>query len=111
MSEQQEQERTKATGKLAQNSRAPFPDLQADRYKPMLADMDLTDEQADELLRVLWNIMCGFVDLGFGSNSIQRILPSILGEFSEHSADRVQSTHSRITTRLSKSGGDDEDQQ
>ena len=38
--------------------------LDADAYLPMLADYDLTDEQAREMLTALWSIMRGFVELG-----------------------------------------------
>lgn len=38
--------------------------LDADAYLPMLAEFDLTEAQARELLAVLWNTMRGFVELG-----------------------------------------------
>jgi hypothetical protein len=36
----------------------------ADEYLPMLAEYDLTDEQAREMLTVVWNIMRVCVELG-----------------------------------------------
>lgn len=36
----------------------------AETYLPNLAECDLTDAQARELLAALWSIMVGFVDLG-----------------------------------------------
>ncbi len=84
-----------------------FPTMNPERYLPLVSEMELTDEQAQELLQVIWNIMCGFVELGFGSNSIQRILPSILGEFPEAARNDVHSTHSNKTTSALQPGGDD----
>ena len=39
-------------------------DLDADRYLPMLADYDLNEGQAREMLTALWSIMRGFVEMG-----------------------------------------------
>ena len=38
--------------------------LDADAYLPMLADYDLTEEQARDLLTTLWRIMRACVELG-----------------------------------------------
>ena len=84
-----------------------FPEMDTKRYLPMVAELELTEEQAQELLQVIWNIMCGFVELGFGSNSIQRILPSILGELPEAAGNGVNSTYPNKTTSARQPGGDD----
>ena len=39
-----------------------------DEYMHYLDGMDVTDEQATEILRTLWDIMVQFVDLGFTVN-------------------------------------------
>ena len=43
---------------------APSLNLDTHAYLPMLADYELTDEQAREMLTALWSIMRGFVELG-----------------------------------------------
>ena len=40
-----------------------------------LAEMNLTPEQQDELIRVTANIMRAFVDMGFGISPVQTALP------------------------------------
>ena len=56
-------------------SRSPGFDL--DTYRHHLDDCeDLTEEQANELLRTLWDIMCAFVDLGFGLHPVQEVTKS-----------------------------------
>ena len=89
-------------------ARTSFPTLNKGRYVPMVEHMDITDEQADELLQTIWNIMCGFVGLGFGDNSIQKILPAVFGDFSEVAENQVQSEHPKKIVSTGKSGGADE---
>lgn len=48
-----------------------------EEYLPYVADFDLTDEQAAELLTALWETMRAFVDIGFGVGSIHEILPCL----------------------------------
>lgn len=46
-------------------------------YRQYVDDFDISDEQKDELLRTLYSIMLTFVDLGFGVDSVQRVLPAL----------------------------------
>ena len=46
-----------------------------DEYLPDVAEFDLTEEQARELLAQLWRIMEAFVDLGFGVDSVHEFCP------------------------------------
>ncbi|WP_117195399.1 hypothetical protein [Rhizobium terrae] len=39
--------------------------LDHERYRGELADFDMTDEQKDEMLSIIWSIMSGMVELGF----------------------------------------------
>lgn len=55
--------------------------LDTKKYLPYLEDCDITEAQKAELLSVLWSIMRGFVELGWGVNSIQTFIPA-LAEFS-----------------------------
>ena len=45
--------------------------LDPDEYREDLDDFDLTRDQQDEMLAVLWNIMRTFVEIGFGLDSVQ----------------------------------------
>lgn len=47
----------------------------AEKYLAQAKDFDMSEEEKVELLTILWDIMCRFVELGFGLDSI-----SILGE-------------------------------
>ena len=69
----------------------------AEEYLPHLAEFDLSDAQARELLTTLWNIMTAFVDLGFGVDSVHRYLPA-LREISEELDDSaVDSTEANFS--------------
>lgn len=85
-----------------------FPALKKERYRPMVADMDITDEQADELLQIIWSIMCSFVELGFGSDSVQMIPERIFRQFLDAAENGVQSERSETTKMTDASGGADE---
>lgn len=58
-------------------SLAGVPPLDVGKYRPYLDDFDITEEQKAEIIRILWNMMISFVDLGFGQESVQRIFPAI----------------------------------
>ena len=45
--------------------------LDPDDYREDLAEFDLTAQQENELLEVLWNIMASFVAMGYGLDSVQ----------------------------------------
>lgn len=42
-----------------------------ERYAHFLDDSDLTEEQKRQLLQAAWEIVVGFVDLGFGVDAVQ----------------------------------------
>ncbi|GAB5470738.1 MAG: hypothetical protein Kilf2KO_37680 [Rhodospirillales bacterium] len=53
-------------------------------YRQELEECDtLTEEQANELLLALWEIMKAFVHLGWGVDSIYRVLPGLTSLASE----------------------------
>ena len=53
-------------------------------YRDEIDEMDLSEEQAIEYLQTLWDIMYTMVNLGWGVESVQNILPS---EFEKASSD------------------------
>lgn len=65
------------TVELAGLSRAPHaPALTFDsqEYREFVADSDLSESQQQELLAALWEIIVGFVDLGFNLHPIQHAI-------------------------------------
>lgn len=46
----------------------------AHEYCHFLADCDWTEEQKREFIETLWQIIVGFVDLGFDLHPIQRVM-------------------------------------
>lgn len=65
----------------------PPPDIE--KYKGDLDEFDLSDEDKAELIRALWSILAGFVDLGFGTAPVQAVLQPLLtlGQGDESAAD------------------------
>lgn len=49
----------------------------SEAFREDIAEMELTDEQARELLQTLWNIMCVFVDIGWGVDAVQLMFPDL----------------------------------
>lgn len=57
------------------------------KYRAHLDSLELTDEQAAEFLTVLWHIMIAFVDLGFGVDAVQCLLPEMHEGSAEQGAE------------------------
>lgn len=56
---------------------APPPRLHHEKYKDHLEGMELSDDQARELLETLWHVMVSFVDVGFRVDSLSIAMPDI----------------------------------
>jgi hypothetical protein len=54
-------------------SRRPALTLDVARYEAMLADPALSEAERTALLEALWEIMVGFVDLGFHIHPLQQV--------------------------------------
>lgn len=65
--------------------------LDADLYRDDLSTLDLTDAQKDELLETLWNIMITMVDIGWGVDSVQVLMPSLFNELAPDSQNLLDS--------------------
>jgi hypothetical protein len=59
-------------------SSAAAPVLDLERYIPEVEAQFDSEEEAIEFLRTLWNIMCAFVDLGWGVGSIHFAFPELM---------------------------------
>jgi hypothetical protein len=56
----------------------PVPTLDCDAYREDLVDFDLTAEQENELLSILWDIMRTMCDLNLDMDAVQMIMPTFL---------------------------------
>jgi hypothetical protein len=59
---------------IAYTSTPPF---DPEKYRGFLEDTELSHEQQTEYLKLLWSIMITFVELGFGVDSVQQVLPAL----------------------------------
>ncbi len=50
-------------------------EVDLDYYQSYLDDLDISEEQKREVIEALWTIVVAFVDLGFGINTVQNVLP------------------------------------
>ncbi|WP_421993932.1 hypothetical protein [Roseococcus sp.] len=72
-----------ANGAQARNTPAPVPgalEFNPDNYRAELSEFDMDDAQKDELLRVIFEIMRSFVEMGIDVDNIAPLLPSPDGE-------------------------------
>ena len=64
--------------------------LDPDKYRDYLDDFDLDEAQQNELLEVIWNVMRSFVEMGFGLDSVQMLLPAIAEKAGMKTNDSVK---------------------
>ncbi|ADM09227.1 hypothetical protein PB2503_05782 [Parvularcula bermudensis HTCC2503] len=74
----------------------PIIEVDYDRYAAYLDEADLSEAQKREFLETLWNIIVGFIDLGFGVHPAQQArspcgqLPENLPLSAKPAADQVK---------------------
>lgn len=56
------------------------PALDVEQYLPEVEGRFDSEEEAIEFLHTLWNIMCAFVDLGWGVDSIHFAFPELAAD-------------------------------
>ena len=54
--------------------------LDPDLYRDALSDLSLSEDQETALLQALWEIMYIFVEIGWGIDSVQQMIPRLLSE-------------------------------
>lgn len=86
-------EDTKSENSHSENQAIPAPTLDYDAYRADLAELELTKEQEDELLLILWNIMCTMCDLSLDMDSVHMIIPAILNSALEKEPNDETTTH------------------
>ncbi|MEO1192909.1 MAG: hypothetical protein AAFY02_14205 [Pseudomonadota bacterium] len=77
------------------------PTFDPQRYRPHLDGCDdLTAEQADRLLLSLWEIMKGFVYLGWGVDSVHQVLPDLAAIASDIEAAELDSEDAKLLNQF-----------
>jgi hypothetical protein len=56
---------------------SPLP-CKPEEYYDDIAHLDITQEEADELLKALWEMMSTMVNIGWGVESVQIMLPELM---------------------------------
>jgi len=74
--------------------------LEPDDYRHHLDDFDLTEEQQNELLLSLWHIMSTLVDIGWGVDTVQLLLPDIFAKVAPDSEKLVESRNATEFAQL-----------
>jgi len=86
------------------------PSLDIDAYLPMIADIEITEHQKREFLETLWSIMCHFVDMGFGVDSLLLIFPELTIDACEAKSGRLSSID-KPNTDFKDAAADDDGQE
>lgn len=77
------------------------PDLDADKYRHFVEDFEMTKEQQEELLGIIWNIMRSFVELGWGVDSVNRIFAELAQNALREEFDSARTETKKIASRPS----------
>ena len=73
------------------------PVLDIDHYLPMLGHVVASDEEKRELLAIVWDILCHFVEMGFGVDSLSLLFPNDHALPCELKNNGLQSIHTPYT--------------
>ena len=68
----------KARGASPHPGLSPVPKLNLEDYREDLAGFYLSQEQEEELIQALWMIVCTLIDIGFGFDAVQQVIPDYL---------------------------------
>ena len=72
--------------------------LDTSKYLPYLAEFELTEAQQIEMLEALWSIMKTFVDIGFGVDPVQQILPALIAGAFQSEPDGIEPDSASLVT-------------
>ncbi|MBX3639756.1 MAG: hypothetical protein KF888_04480 [Nitrosomonas sp.] len=65
--------------------------FEPDDYRHHVEEFDLTEEQRNDLLTSLWTIMSTLVDIGWGVDTVQILLPDIFAKVAPDSEKLLES--------------------
>lgn len=69
--------------------------LDTETYLAQMEDWDISEDEKDEYIRVLWNLMVSAVQIGLGMHPVQQILSTRVNEKAgENGLNLLQSTSS-----------------
>ncbi|WP_299724856.1 hypothetical protein [uncultured Tateyamaria sp.] len=74
--------------------------IDVEKYQAYLDDPDLSDEEREQLVLLIWQIMMAFVDLGFGVHPVQQACGQV-PESVDETGNRDSSMLSSSSTTLS----------
>ena len=77
--------------------------IDLEKYRKDLSGFEMTTEQENELLQVLWNIMSIFVDIGWGVDTVQLVLPDLFKEVAPDSEKRIESDTAQLFNQTAAS--------
>ncbi len=77
----------------------PSLEFNPDDYREELENIDVSEEQAQEFLATLWNIMAAMVDIGWGVNSVQILLPDIFEKAGQDSVNLIEQKDSTTSPK------------
>ena len=66
-------------------------EFEPDDYRHHVDEFDLTEDQQNELLTSLWTIMSTLVDIGWGVDTVQILLPDLFAEVAPDSEKLLES--------------------
>ena len=66
-----------------------------EKYRPLVAEFDLTDEQKDELIDTVWSMMKSFVDASVGDDPLQLAVDQAERDAGRDSTNKVGSCQSQ----------------
>jgi len=61
-----------------------------DKYRPLVAELDLTDEEKDELIYTVWSMMRSFVEASFGEDPTQLAVDQNKNKIGRKAKNRVE---------------------
>ena len=75
----------------------PSIEFEPDKYRSDIAESEYTEEQENQVLQALWNMMIMMADLGWGDDSVQKLLPAL---FENAGADSGKSLQLNISEKF-----------
>lgn len=86
-------------------SRSSAPEFNADDYRDCLDGLDLTKEEQDEILGVLWGMMLQIADICFGMDSVQQAVSQrVVSQFAEAASNAQRGTLGQVSCRADFQG-------
>ena len=73
----------------------PCVEIDYERYEEYLETSDLSDEQKRQFIAALWNVIVGFVDLGFGVHPVQQA-QEVCGQHSKKTGNQAIPTDESV---------------